>query len=97
MTTERTNERRRYRNAIHPAFEFSETVPRRELDKMLPDAAEAMATPEVCQMAKRLRAVVKAKATERGKVGQAISFSERNALEVLCRVGILLNHTERGC
>jgi hypothetical protein len=91
--TEPTYEQQRiYRATAHEAFAFTEATPIKKLDAIVGDVANDMATPEVRALAVRLRDNLKDASRE--KRGKAIKFSEKSALELLCRIAMLIHHLE---
>jgi len=91
QTTVAYQVQRDYRVVGHPVFAFTDNVPLKKLDAIMRGVSERMASPEVLELADYLIDAVKAKAKQRG---QKMGFSRHNALEVLCRIGILMTHDE---
>lgn len=85
-------QKRIYRVIGHPAFAFTDAVPTKKLDVIVPDAAEAAASAADIKTARQFRQAIKAKRAENGN--HKAKFSERNALEVMARIGIVLNYLE---
>ena len=81
--------RRAYRVIGHEAFAFTDNVPLKVLDKLVPDVAESVATERDRWRARRLRDNVKAR-------NKTAKMSVRGALETMMRIGILVNALEKG-